>query len=961
MYRQTRSGDSVDRSEIEVDENERETTVLFADTPKYLEYVVSEVDNLPFDVCTTDDLTRVREILSSDDVDCLVLDSDMSGDVRENQIAKICDQYSTVPIILWTELVNQSTIQEMSLIENVTYVPKIEASDLHGPILTNIERRLHKQTNIESVIEQIDGLVCHCNTDLEITRVDDDLLSIYGLSQQDVIGQDVISVFSEYVSPNSASLIHTAEKEQSLIRADVQSELADVEFDMVIQPSQFKLSIYLFNQTSKPDHTLESGEDIDGSQRIDPIENDPDPRIILDTSDGTILRSNQPAEYLFELSGDEVAPSSFLLPYENDRAQYEQLLDEIKESGGGTYDTYPNESPIALKTVNSESVPFEIISQVNEGSDEQSISIVFRPIQTRARYQNKVKQINQLFADINYSNVVSKQDAAKLVGDAIIDRFECVGLAIYLFDPNSSTLLPVYTSGEITEDIGEAPVFKPGDSIAWDVFSTGQIAKFDDVRSSNMIHNPDTVIRSEIIVPIGNHGILMIPDKEVGVFDEIDIDVASILADAVVLALNNAETLQKKKESDENLFRKRKQLDYVEQLNSRLRSINEILVTEKSPERIKSKVCEVLTQLEGFQSVWIGSPDRDDNEILITASENMLFDNAKALDLSLNDSNEFPPVKCYLQRETIHVENVARGFGAYDWRSEFLKQGYRSIVSIPIIYDGIFYDILTINSGTADTFGPLTIDILNELSDLIGYTLNSIDQRNALVGETSIEFSVSVHGIDDVFSHIASEYDTRITIWSTLPKSRGKHDLEQTETDSYIVHFTTPNGRSEVDLSGVENIDHVRSFRTIPGEMSVHEIVVSAEGFDSRYLGHASRVMRTEIENGCVTFNVSAPMDRTKNEYIEQIKEHFEGFEVQVDQLDSSTNPIPWVSVLGDSLTERQLQFLRTSYQLGYFDSPRKMKGVEMAEFFDVSQPVYSVQIRNSLSNLLSLIWGESV
>lgn len=62
---------------------------------------------------------------------------------------------------------------------------------------------------------------------------------------------------------------------------------------------------------------------------------------------------------------------------------------------------------------------------------------------------------------------------------------------------------------------------------------------------------------------------------------------------------------------------------------------------------------------------------------------------------------------------------------------------------------------------------------------------------------------------------------------------------------------------------------------------------------------------------------------------------------------------------LEEDLTDRQFEVLQTAYFSGYFASPRRATGSDIAEVLDVSQPTVTEHIRSAQSKILSLVLAD--
>jgi len=102
-------------------------------------------------------------------------------------------------------------------------------------------------------------------------------------------------------------------------------------------------------------------------------------------------------------------------------------------------------------------------------------------------------------------------------------------------------LEPVGSSGRAEKLFDELPVFETDDSLSWQVYESGEPQIFDDVSSEEARVNPETEMRSELIVPIGEYGVLNSGSTDTGAFDETDVVLAQLLTANTRSALERAE------------------------------------------------------------------------------------------------------------------------------------------------------------------------------------------------------------------------------------------------------------------------------------------------------------------------------------------------------------------------------------------------------------------------------------
>jgi PAS domain S-box-containing protein len=140
---------------------------------------------------------------------------------------------------------------------------------------------------------------------------------------------------------------------------------------------------------------------------------------------------------------------------------------------------------------------------------------------------------------------------------------EVLGLsvcAVYVLDENDDALVPAAWTDGAVDLFGEIPTLRADESLAWRAFESGEAIVEDDVRARSGLYNPDTNIRSELILPLGDHGIFMAGGVRRAAFDEGQVSVAKVLAANVEAALDRADREQELREREAEFRRQSERL-----------------------------------------------------------------------------------------------------------------------------------------------------------------------------------------------------------------------------------------------------------------------------------------------------------------------------------------------------------------------------------------------------------------
>ncbi|MBX0302681.1 ATP-binding protein [Haloarcula salinisoli] len=133
--------------------------------------------------------------------------------------------------------------------------------------------------------------------------------------------------------------------------------------------------------------------------------------------------------------------------------------------------------------------------------------------------------------------------------------------AIYRYDEETDTLDPAATTARSRELLGEPPSFPSGSSIAWRAFETGDAVICDDVREDPDVFNPSTPFRSELLLPLGDYGVLVAGSTEPATFKPTDRSLGQVLAANIQSGLQQASREETLREREQALARQNERLE----------------------------------------------------------------------------------------------------------------------------------------------------------------------------------------------------------------------------------------------------------------------------------------------------------------------------------------------------------------------------------------------------------------
>ncbi|MFW5919523.1 MAG: PAS domain-containing protein [Halanaeroarchaeum sp.] len=190
-----------------------------------------------------------------------------------------------------------------------------------------------------------------------------------------------------------------------------------------------------------------------------------------------------------------------------------------------------------------------------------SVAGIVRDITDRHEYERVVTSLHDVTREL--FAVHDRVEICSIVVHAASQLLDMPISGVWLLDDELGKLDPVAGSAGAYDELGGLPQFNEGEGLVWKVFERNEPTIFDDVHEEEDRYNPDTPIRSQIIVPLGAKGIVMTGALEPGAFDETDLDLLSTLGANAEAALERTDRDRLLRERKRVLERQSERLDAV--------------------------------------------------------------------------------------------------------------------------------------------------------------------------------------------------------------------------------------------------------------------------------------------------------------------------------------------------------------------------------------------------------------
>lgn len=164
--------------------------------------------------------------------------------------------------------------------------------------------------------------------------------------------------------------------------------------------------------------------------------------------------------------------------------------------------------------------------------------------------------------------IESQEEAVTFAVTTLKEVLEMSIGGLWLYAPDRHVLEPVAATEEAETLVGDHPTYRSEESLSWQAFTEDTTYVFDELPKTPGRYNLETPIQSEMILPLGPHGVLNLGATTVHAFDETDVTLAEIWAVTVTQVLSQIKRERRLHKRERELTRERDRLEQFASLVS---------------------------------------------------------------------------------------------------------------------------------------------------------------------------------------------------------------------------------------------------------------------------------------------------------------------------------------------------------------------------------------------------------
>lgn len=598
-----------------------------------------------------------------------------------------------------------------------------------------------------------------------------------------------------------------------------------------------------------------------------------------------------------------------------------------------------------LQTATGDRLPIETqFTMLSLGDGRYGQVGVFRDITERKEYERVLTALHDSTRELVRAQTAS--EVALIIEETATDLLD-LSTAVFLFDDDTNLLEPTAVAPNAERAFGGIdPVGPTADSAAWRAF-----VKQEPVVSEASPGAADSTV--EQYFPLGPHGVFAATTDGDADFDTNTKRLTSLLAANAEAALDRIDQEEELRERERERQRQNRRLEQLNQVNEIIRGIDQTLVKAETREEIEQSVCEQLVEDERCAFVWIGMPAPGGEEIVPRAWAGPETGYLDQVSIAATDDANEPTALAAMDRETVVVSNVAERFHDETWRTAALTHDYLSVVSVPLAYGDLFYGVLTVYADEQAAFDEITEAVLGELGETIAYAINSLEAKQSLLSDRSVELDLRFDDDGDLLLRMAKAAGCQLEFREFIPRAGG----ESTVVFTAASEATEGVLQLEDEFVAIDEIRHV----TDREGAALFEATISTSTVTTAIKEYGAVLRSIVADEHDARAVVQLPRDADVRAFVETLKRSVSETELVArrDGNRSTESRDQFQTDLETALTDRQLEVLRAAYRNGYFEWPRQQTGEEVAAGLDISQPTFNRHLRESERKLFTLLFED--
>lgn len=542
----------------------------------------------------------------------------------------------------------------------------------------------------------------------------------------------------------------------------------------------------------------------------------------------------------------------------------------------------------------------------------------------------------------------SLTEIAEFLVEFTDNAFDVEYASVKQYDEETGTLEPAVRSVSTPDADRGVGTVTPGSNPIWDSYRTGETRLFADEEIDGILDGIDAEISQLLVAPVGDFGVLVVAISVDSGFEDVDVDLVEVLT-------ANAESAFQRLRSDRVHTAIAKELSTqqsrVAELNGIIDAVQAVqrrLADSDSQSALEGGVCEELLAMDRVDFVWLGHPSGEDTDLSPAA---WAGDADGYLDSVLTDGPEslLPAERAANDHSVYRVPDIAGRVLDESWAKDALSYDFASVSSIPLLYDDVLYGVLTVYSRTENAFDGIYDDLFGDVASLMVNYSRILDQRQVGTGRMHTELEFGLTDSNYPLQRLAAATDSTIRLDTVAERT----------ADHIRLLVTVVDGDAAAVLdraSSMTGIDAAGWFGDT--EHSQLSLLVRKPFLESLVSKHGGRLLGSVSDEAGTSFRLEIPATLSQRPIFDSLTSRYEEIDL-VAKRQQHSQAVPDTRRIEDLLTDRQYEIINAAFHGGYYETPRRVQGEDLAESFDISGPAVYNHLQAAHRTLLEAVFDS--
>ncbi|MGM0371666.1 MAG: bacterio-opsin activator domain-containing protein [Halobacteriota archaeon] len=429
----------------------------------------------------------------------------------------------------------------------------------------------------------------------------------------------------------------------------------------------------------------------------------------------------------------------------------------------------------------------------------------------------------------------------------------------------------------------------------------------------------------------------------------VDMTIAPIVdQDGVVEKYVAVDTdVTERKERKARITEQKDRLEVLNRTNEVLRDVNRELVQADSREAIEAAVVKQFADSDQYAFACISDRSVTNETVRPQAKAGIEGEDLERLIGAINES-QTNPLETAAQTGSVAIAPCDDA--ETDWCRPWTERGYRTTAAIPLTYGDTQYGVLCIGTEQADAFQDIETAVFEELGETIGYAINAVESREALLTDSVTEIEVRVTDPSVFPISLSSDLGAELELTWMSPGS--EDSLVQYYTVRGVAPETvTEHAATAPELVGVDVITEDESEFLARFEV--------AESTLARRIGeYGGDLQSIEAADGQARLTIHLSPSADVRTLLEALQAHHGAVDLLARR--ETERPVPTTeevrTAIEAALTDRQREALHTAFIAGFFEWPRRNSGEAIAETMGITQSTFLQHLRAAEKKVLTVL-----